>query len=152
MHDRSPLSRQIHVQATAAGLINLLVNPAIDFLTFRHEPPQPVWGVDGLVINFVITTLILSTLVGVFSARGARRLSADRTPRARWLRRLPHRGWSAGLVLGSAAAVVAIAGSWLLSVAGVSALSLPVLMAVKAAYCGVLGYVVARLVMTRMLA
>jgi hypothetical protein len=152
VRDRSPLSRQILVQATLAGLINLLVNPAIDYLTSRHEPPQRVWGVDGLVVGGFANETILSTLVGVFSARAARRLEADGMATPRWLRRLPRRGWSAGLALGASAAVVAIAGSWLLSVAGVTTLSLPALMAVKAVYCGTLGFWVARLVILRTLA
>ena len=44
----------IRVQATAAGLINAIVNPAIDWLTARHKGPQPIWGAEGLVVNFVL--------------------------------------------------------------------------------------------------
>ncbi|WP_275571938.1 hypothetical protein [Mycolicibacterium vanbaalenii] len=66
----SAVGGYLRTQATIAGLVNLVLNPAIDWLTSRHKPPQPVWGVDGLVVNFVITSLILSTLVGAFAAGG----------------------------------------------------------------------------------
>ena len=142
----------VRTQATVAGLINLVVNPAIDWLTSRHKGSQPIWGADGLVVNFVITSLILSTLVGVFSALGARRLADDGTVTPpRWLRRLPRRGWLAGLTLGAGAAVVVIAACWLLHAAGVTTLSLAWLMAAKAVYCGVLGFLVAAWVILRSL-
>lgn len=140
----------IRTQAAVAGLINFVVNPAIDWLSSRQRGAQPIWGADGLVVNFVITSLILSTLVGLFSALGARRLAGDgsATPR-RWLRRLPRRGWLAGLVLGAGAAAVVIALFWALHALGVTTLTLVALMIVKALYCGVLGFLVARWVILR---
>lgn len=63
----------IRTQAAVAGLINFVVNPAIDWLSLRHKGAQPIWGADGLVVNFVITSLILSTLVGIFAQWGVRR-------------------------------------------------------------------------------
>lgn len=148
----------VRTQATVAGLINVVVNPAIDWLSSRHKGPRPVWGADGLVVNFVITSLVLSTLVGAFTAWGVRReLRAGRIGSvgtaipARWLRRLPQRGWVAGLMLGAVAAVLAIAASWLLHAAGVTTLSLAGLMTVKAVYCGLLAFLVARRVIMRVL-
>jgi hypothetical protein len=44
---------------------------------------------------------------------------------------------------------LAVAASWLLRTAGVSTVSLGWLMAVKAGYCGVLGFAVARWVILR---
>lgn len=147
------LRHYVRVQATVAGLVNFVVNPAIDWLSSRHKPAQPVWGSDGLVLNFVITSLILSTLVGLFVSLGARSLDDDGTVRTpTWLRRLPRRGWLAGLTLGVGAAVVAIAGSWLTHTAGVTTLSLPTLLAVKAVYSGLLGFLVARWVILRTVA
>ena len=143
----------VRTQSAVAGLINAVVNPVIDWLSARHMGPRNIWGVDGLVVNFVITSLVLSTLVGVFSALGARRLVDDGTvtPR-RWLRRLlPRRGWLAGLMLGAGAAVVVVAASWLLHAAGVTTSSLAGLMTVKAVYCGLLGFLVARWVIMRVL-
>ena len=140
----------VRVQATVAGVVNFVLNPAIDWLTSRHKAPQPVWALDGLVVNFVITSLILSTLVGLFVSLGARSLDDDDTAKPRsWLRGLPRRGWLAGLALGAGAAVVVIAASWVAHVAGVMALSLVPLLAVKAVYCGLLGFLVARWVILR---
>ncbi len=146
----------IRAQAAVAGLVNLVVNPAIDWLSSRHKGAQPIWGADGLVVNFVITSLILSTLVGVFAAWGVRRevragrlLSGNAS--SRWLHRLPTRGWLAGLTLGAAAAAVVIAVFWALHALGVTTLTLVALMAVKALYCGVLGFLVARWVILRQL-
>ncbi len=144
----------IRTQAAAAGLINLVVNPAIDWLSSRHRGPQPIWGADGLVVNFVITSLILSTLVGLFAGMGARRemragrLAPDGTAGLRWL---PRHGWLAGLTLGAGAAVLVIAACWLLHAVGVTTLSLAGLMALKAVYCGVLSFLVARWVILRQL-
>jgi hypothetical protein len=142
----------VRTQAAVAGLINAVVNPVIDWFSARHMGLRNR-GADGLVVNFVITSLLLSTLVGLLSALGARRLVDDGTvtPR-RWLRRLlPPRGWLAGLMLGAGAAVVVIAASWLLHAAGVTTSSLAGLMTVKAVYCGLLGFLVARWVIMRVL-
>lgn len=110
------------VQATVAGLINVVVNPAIDWLSSRHKGSQPIWNIDGLVVNFVITSLILSSLVGAFAAWGAHReIRAGRLDDGpAGLRRLAHRGWLAGLTLGAVAAVLVSAGFWLLHTAGVT--------------------------------
>ena len=140
----APIRGYIRTQAAITGVINFVLNPAIDWLTSRHKGPQPIWGVDGVVVNFAITSLILSTLVGLFAGLGARRLVADGTvapPRRPG--RLSHRGWLAGLVLGAGAAVLVIAVAWLLHVAGATTVSLWPLMAVKAVYSGVLGFLVA---------
>lgn len=142
----SAMSGYIRNQATSAGLVNLVVNPAIDWLTSRHKPPQPVWGLDGLVVNFVITSLVLSTLVGAFAAWGLRREArAGRlsVPEA------PQRGWLAGLALGTGAATVTVAAMWLLHSIGVTTLSLLSLMLFKAVYSGVLGFLVAHSVIAR---
>ncbi|MCV7222996.1 hypothetical protein H7I95_19020 [Mycolicibacterium elephantis] len=148
----------IRTQAAVAGLINFVVNPAIDWLSLRHKGAQPIWGADGLVVNFVITSLILSTLVGIFAQWGVRRekkagrVHSRNASSSRWLHRLPRRGWVAGPVLGAAAAVVVIALFWALHGLGMTKWSLAALMAVKAVYCGLLGFLVARWVISRHLA
>ena len=144
----------VRVQATVAALVNAAVNPAIDWVSGRHKGAQPIWGLDGLVVNFVITSLILSTLVGLFVGAGARRRAGagplhDGGDLVRWL---PRRGWLAGLTIGAAGAVVAVAGCWLVHAAGVTTLTLIPLMVVKALYCGVLAFLVARWVILRQLA
>lgn len=142
----------VRTQATVAGAVNFVVNPAIDWIAMRHKGPQPVWGASGLVVNFAVTSLILSTLVGIFVAMGARRerragrLEHHPGVAPRWL---PQPGWLAGLTVGAAAAVLVVAVSWLLHQAGVTTLKLPGLMLVKAVYSGVLGFTVARWVILR---
>lgn len=70
-------------------------------------------------------------------------------PAPRWLARLTGRAWLLGLIFGVVAAGSAVTASWLLRTAGVSTVSLGWLMAVKAGYCGVLGFAVARWVILR---
>ncbi|BBX18858.1 hypothetical protein CRI77_01745 [Mycolicibacterium duvalii] len=128
-------------QATVAGVVNMVLNPAIDWLTNRGKPAQPVWGLDGLVVNFVITSLILSTLVGAFAAWGVRREArAGRLD----LTGAPRPGWLTGLGLGTMAAALTVAVAWLLHSVGVTTASLWWLLAIKAVFAGTLGFVVAR--------
>lgn len=147
-------SSYVRVQATVAALINVVVNPAIDWFFSRRKGPQPLWAPDGLVINFVTTSLILSVLVAVFAGFGVRHeLRAGRltgsAPQPQWLTRLTARPWLFGLIFGAVAAALVVAILWLLHVVGVSTLSLGWLMAVKAVYCGTLAFVVARWVILR---
>lgn len=146
----------VRVQATVAAVVNVVVNPAIDWMSGRHKGPQPLWAPDGLVVNFMVTSLILSVLVALFAGFGARR--EQRTGRLegsvaapRWLARLTGRAWLLGLIFGVVAAATAVTASWLLDVAGVSTVSLGWLMTVKAVYCGALGFGVARWVILRQL-
>jgi hypothetical protein len=142
---RPAVSSYLRTQALGAGLINLVVNPAIDWLASRHKAPQPVWGLDGLVVNFVITSLILATLVGAFAAWGVRRegragrLAVRPTPR----------GWLAGLALGAVSAVATVVAAWVLHAVGVTTLSLVPLLLVKGLYSGTLAFLVARWVISR---
>lgn len=131
----------VRTQATAAGLINLVLNPAIDWLTARHRPAQPVWGVEGLVINFAVTSVILSTLVGAFAAWGVRREArAGRLD----LTGAPRPGWLTGFGLGAMAAALVVAVAWLLHTVGITTASLWWLLASKAVFAGTLGFLVAR--------
>ncbi len=115
----------------------------------RHKGYQPLWGSAGAVVNLVTTSIILSSLVGLFAARSAcqelsaGRMRADRGSlrMRRPLSRLSRHGWLLGFLLGAAAAVVAC---WLLDLLGVSGLTLNQMHIVKAAYCGLLGFAVAR--------
>lgn len=138
----------VRAQASIAGMINLVVNPAIDWLTTRHSPPQPVWGLEGLVVNFVITSLILATLVGAFAAWGVRReMRAGRIK----VEGTPRRGWAMGLALGAASATAVVAASGVLHTTGVTTLSLVPLIVVKGIYSGALAYWVTQRVVRRSL-
>ncbi|MGE5697289.1 MAG: hypothetical protein ACM4D3_19295 [Candidatus Sericytochromatia bacterium] len=136
------VASHVRVQATIAGLVNAVVNPAIDWLSSRARRPAPVWAADGLVVNFVITSLILSVLVALFAGLGVRReLRAGHLTRP-----LVH-----GLLSGVAASVLVVVVFWALNAIGVRTMSLGWLMAVKALYCGALGFLVARWVILRQL-
>ncbi|MEO3757688.1 hypothetical protein ABGB19_05275 [Mycobacterium sp. B14F4] len=147
-------------QATVAAVVNVLVNPAIDWLSNRDKGALPLWAADGLVVNFAATSLILSVLVAVFATLGIRhrhrprRIAVpDRSVSVpRWLIRLPGRGWLLGLALGAAAALLAVAAAFAFHTVGVSTLSLAWLLAVKAAFAGVLAFFVARWTILRQLA
>lgn len=150
----------VRVQATLAGLVNAGLNPLFEWLLNRDKGYQPLWGSAGAVVNLVVTSIILSLLVGLFAARSAHReLSAGRI-RAdggslrmrRPLSWLPRHGWLLGLLLGAAAAVVLAVACWLLDLLGVSGLTLNQMLVVKAAYCGLLGFAVARWTILRQLA
>ena len=150
----------VRVQATVAGLVNAGLNPLLEWLLNREKGFQPLWGSAGAVVNLVVTSMILSVLVALFAARGVRhelaagRLRADggSSRIRRPLLRLPRRGWLAGLVLGAAAAAVVVAVCWLLDLLGVSGLTLNQMIVVKAVYCGLLGFAVARWIILRQLA
>lgn len=133
----------VRVQATIAGVVNAVVNPAIDWLSSRRKGPQSVWAPDGLVVNFVITSLIVSILVALFAGLGVRReLRAGRPIRHAWV---------LGLLFGTAASALVIAAFWAAHAIGVTTMSPGWLMTVKGVYCGVLGFLVARVVILRQL-
>jgi hypothetical protein len=150
----------VRVQATVAGLVNAGLNPLFEWLLNRDKGYQPLWGSAGAVVNLVVTSIILSLLVALFAARGARHeLSAGRmradggsVRMRRPLSRLPRHGWLLGLLLGAAAAVVVVVACWLLDLLGVSGLTLSQMLVLKAAYCGLLGFGVARWTIFRQLA
>lgn len=143
-------------QAIGAALVNAVLNPVIEWVLNRTRGPQPLWGDDGVVVNMAITSLILSVLVALFTARGVRhevaigRIAIDRT--ARRLHRLPRRAGWLGLLFGALAAAAVALVCWLLARLGVDGLTFAGLLILKALYCGALGFVVARWTAVRMLA
>jgi hypothetical protein len=142
-------------QAVAAALVNAILNPLIEWVANRDRGFQPFWGSDGVVVNMAVTSIILSVLVALFAARGARHeLVTGRiapVPASRGLSWLPRRAGWLGLLLGAGAAVLVAIAFWLLDAAGVSGLSFGALLIVKAGYCGVLGFAVARWTIMRLL-
>jgi hypothetical protein len=143
-------------QAVGAGVVNVVVNPALEWVLNRTRGFQPFFGANGVAANLAVTSIILSVLVTLFAARAVRRaLAAGQiTGRSapRWLALLPRRSGWLGALAGLAAATTVVVVLWLLDRGGVTGLTFPGLLAVKAGYCGVLAYVVARLAMCRVLA
>ena len=126
-------------QAIGAAVVNAVVNPALEWVLNRTRGFQPFLGANGVAANLVVTSVILSVLVALFAARGARRKLAISPRRPGWL----------GACSGVGAAVAVVAALWLLDRSGVAGLSFPAFVMVKAGYCGFLGFVVVRLTLWR---
>lgn len=153
-----PLAPYIRQQATAAGIVNAVLNPLIEWITNREKGFVPIWASDGMVVNIALTSVILSVLVALFAARGLHKelhgghlaTGGGESPRAgRLLAQLPSRAWLLGLLLGVGAAAVVTLAFWLFHALGISGLSFGGFLVFKAVYCGLLGFVVARWVILR---
>lgn len=144
----------VQQQAAIAAGINVVVNPALAWVGNREMAFVPV---DALVINVLITSLILSWLVAVFSALGARHeLGAGHAIPApghpserRVLSKMPARSWVFGLLSGAAAGLVMVAVFLLLSGLGFSGMSFWAYLVFLAVYTGVLAFAVARSMILR---
>ncbi|MGZ5394983.1 MAG: hypothetical protein ACXWZI_02440 [Mycobacterium sp.] len=145
----------IRGQVAGAALVNAALNPLIEWGLNRSKGFQPLWGSDGVVLNMMLTSIILSALVALFTARGVHhQLAAGRIAPGRVapaLARLPSRAGRLGLLLGVGAAAAAVLVFWLLDAIGVAGMPFWGLLVLKAGYCGVLGGVVAWCVMLRLL-
>lgn len=100
------------------GLINAAVNPLLEALVNRGGI-QPL---SAVVVNLVITSVVMCVLVAVFARRGA----------------------GHGVRFGFAAAAVVVAVGIVVAGLGVVAIPFRALLLIKAAYCGVLAFMVAR--------
>lgn len=142
-------------QIAGAALVNAALNPLVEWGLNRSKGFQPLWGGEGVVINMVLTSIILSVLVALFTARGVHhQLAAGRITAMRAAAvpaRLPGRAGVLGLLLGVGAAAAAVLVFWLLDVIGVVGIPFWGLLVLKSAYCGVLGGLVAWCVMLRLL-
>ncbi|MER6630377.1 hypothetical protein ABT301_19455 [Streptomyces sp. NPDC000987] len=155
-----PVTSYLRRQATAAALINVVVNALITWLGHRRTDFVPLAGSDGITTDVFVTSVLLSLLVSLFVTKGVRHeltagrlVAADQPPRAgRLLARLPARWWALGLLIGVAAAAVATVVLRLLGALGLSGLGPGAFVAFMAAYTGLLGYTVTRWVILRQLA
>ncbi len=95
-----------------------MLNPLLE-AALNRGGFQPL---SAVAVNLAITSIVMCVLVSAFARRG-----------------MGH-----GLRFGAAAAAVVLAAGVLLAGVGVTGISFPVLLAVKAGYCGVLAYLVAR--------
>ncbi len=142
-------------QTAGAALVNVALNPLIEWGLNRSKGFQPFWGSDGVVLNMALTSIILSGLVALFTARGVHHqlaaggITPMRVPPA--LARLPGRAGWLGLLLGTGAAMAAVLVFWLLDAIGVAGMPFWGLLVLKAGYCGALGGFVAWCIMLRLL-
>lgn len=146
----------VRTQSVAAAVVNVVLNPLIEWVLNRGKGFQPFWGSDGVAVNMAVTSVILSVLVALFAARGVHHeLAAGRInqlPASRGLSWLPRRSGRLGLVLGVGAAVSVTVVFWLLDFAGLAGIPFWGLLVLKAGYCGALGYLVSSWTMHRLLA
>jgi hypothetical protein len=99
-------------QATICAVINMIVNPAMSWVTNRGLEPTPL---PGILIDTTITCLIMATAIAWFTIGGVRRgLRAgqigpgDTGEEGAALRRLHKSWWALGLVLGAGFAIVLV--------------------------------------------
>ncbi len=153
-----PLNAYIRTQGTICAVINMVVNPALAWLSNREKEFVPLWG--GMIIDTALTSLVLTLLVSLFTSAGVRReLKAGRLSAsepipfaAPLLRRLPGGAWALGLTLGFGAMLtlpVLVIG--LFGVLQFSGLSFAAFAVLKAVYTGLLAYAVTRCVILRQL-
>jgi uncharacterized BrkB/YihY/UPF0761 family membrane protein len=120
----------------------------------------PLTGDGSVVVDTAITSIVLSLLVALFTASGARKalkagqfqVTGDSPRPGRLLSFLPRKAWALGLLLGLGAACVLTPLTFgLFHALGLSGLSFAGFALFKAGYTPLLGFVVTRWVILRQL-
>jgi hypothetical protein len=112
MVNLSSIDSYIHKQALAAALINMVVNPLLAFFINRNVDTV---ALSGIVVDTIITSIVMTWLVAVFSAADinrqlrAGRFKDENLPQpGPILSRLPRRGVLLGTVLFICAVLVMV--------------------------------------------
>jgi len=156
MVNLSSIDSYIYKQALAAALINMVVNPLLAFLINRNVDTVTL---SGIVVDTIITSIVMTWLVAVFSAADInRQLQAglfkdENLPQpGPILSRLPRQGALLGMVLFICAVLIMVTltvSMFLLF--GITELSVNRLALFKLIYTGPVAYLVATLTITRQL-
>jgi len=155
-----PVDSYIRTQGINCAVINMVLNPVVAWLGNRQMAFMPLSGGNSIVVDTAVTSIVLSLLVALFTASGARqalhagRVSAtDRSPRAGLLlSHLPKQAWALGLLLGLGVACVLTPLTFgLFHALGFSGLPFAGFALFKAIYTAPLGFVVTRWVILRQL-
>ncbi|HIH74949.1 MAG TPA: hypothetical protein HA306_07160 [Methanosarcina sp.] len=152
----SSIDSYIHKQALAAALINMVVNPLLAFLINRNVDSI---ALSGILIDTVITSIVMTWLVAVFSAADINRqlraghFKNEKLPRpGPIMSKLPRRGSLLGIVLFICAVLIMVTlTASLFSLFGITELSVYGLALFKVIYTGPIAYVIARLAIIRQL-
>jgi len=156
MVNLSSIDSYIHKQALAAALINMVVNPLLAFFINRSVDSV---ALSGIIIDTIITSIVMTWLVTVFSAADInRQLRASRFKNENLphpgpiLSRLPRRG----VLLGTVLFVFTVLIMMILTISvsslfGIKELSVERLALFKLIYTGPVAYLVARLAILRQL-
>lgn len=156
MVNLSLIDSYIHKQALTAALINMVVNPLLAFFINRNVDSI---ALSGIVIDTIITSIVMTWLVTVFSAADInRQLRAGNFKNENLLHpgpilsQLPRQGILLGTVLFiyTVLVIVTLAIS-LFSLLGITELSVDKFALFKVIYTGPTAYVVARLAIIRQL-
>jgi len=155
-----PIKSYIRSAGLGAAVPNMVINPALAWLTNRQMKFVPLIGDDSMVVDTAITSVILTLIVTLFIASGTRRdIDAGRItdsegfPRSGGLlSRLPRQGWALGLIIGVGAALIIVPVTFgLFRLFGVAGLPFAGFALFKAVYTPLLAFVVARWVILRQL-
>ncbi len=156
MVNLSSIDSYIHKQALAAALINMVVNPLLAFYINRSVDSV---ALSGIIIDTIITSIVMTWLVTVFSAADInRQLHAGRFKNENLphpgpvLSRLPRRGVLLGTVLFIfTVLIMMILTISISSLFGIKELSAEKLALFKLIYTGPVAYFVARMAILRQL-
>ena len=136
-------------QGIGAGVVNLLLNAAIAWATFRGATTVPLWGQQSIGGDTIGTTFFLPFFTTLIASRIVRsQVRSGRVPPLPWagpslLRRLPASLAGRGTLLGIACiAVVGIPATWMMGAADVGPMTFGGFIAFKALFAAVLGMVV----------
>ncbi|NCC35138.1 MAG: hypothetical protein EOM24_24470 [Chloroflexia bacterium] len=146
----------MRTQATISAIINMIVNPAITWLSNREMAVTPLTDV---LVDMSITCLIMSTVIAFFMNAGVKRdlksgnIRLDAPPPSpSVLLRLPRSWASLGLLLGFGFAILLVPVTLgIFTVFGLSKLSFGWLIVFKIAYTGAIAYLVTRWIILRQL-
>ncbi len=154
------LSAYLHTQGIGAAIGNVLVNPLLAWLSNRKMEALTLFGDHSIIFDTTATAVIASLLVTLFVSSGVQRdlktgriaISADIPYTKGILAHLPRGAGILGLTIGVAIAAVIVP----LTVAvfrlfNITEMPFKGFLVTKAAYTGLLGFVVARCVILRKL-
>ena len=150
----------IRTQGIIAAVVNMALNPLLAWLFNPRMKYMTLAGDHSIIIDAAVTSVVLSLLVSLFVTAAVRRdtktggidFAGGLSEEGRLLSRLHRRAWALGLVLGSGVALVLVVLIFTLSrLLGVQGVTFVRYVMFKAAYTGLLGYVVTRWVLIRQL-
>jgi hypothetical protein len=150
----------IRTQGISAAIINVALNPMLAWLLNPKMEFMPLSGGHSIVMDTAITSVILSLLVALFATSAIHRdLKTGRVTAINGLSRegrllscLPGQAWALGLMLGFGIAFVLVSlVLGMFHLVHIFGLSFAGFALFKAAYTGLLGFVVTRWVILRQL-
>ncbi len=150
---QQPVQDYIRAQGVTCAIINMVLNPALAWVSNPNMEFVPLVGGNSIVADTAATSLLLSLLVVLFVTPTVRQklhagqlTGTDGLPSKEYVRsHLPHQAWSVGLLIGMFTAVTLtplIFGT--LRLGGFSGLPFAEFALLKAVYTPALGYLVTR--------